>query len=105
MGRNTNVPFSTFISARLPSLALMASAKALGMRTARLLPHLQNSTIMLALPNVDTMYLLEHCGWQEANAWNPLFNRRPCVAASRPEAHWQEIKPERRDSSFPLFSS
>src|SRR5665811_854228 len=41
MGRNTNVPFSTFISARLPSLTLRASATAFGMRTARLLPHLQ----------------------------------------------------------------
>src|ERR1019366_2416947 len=61
MGRNTNVPFSTFISARLPSLTLRASATAFGMRTARLLPHLQNSTIMASLhhPHVDTMYILE----------------------------------------------
>src|ERR1700731_13742 len=57
MGRNTNAPFSTFISARLPSLAFMASANALGIRTARLFPHLQNSTIIPPLQGVDTVYI------------------------------------------------
>jgi hypothetical protein len=31
MGRNTNAPFSIFISARLPSLTLIVSASALGL--------------------------------------------------------------------------
>src|ERR1700686_730360 len=57
MGRNTNAPFSTFISARFPSLAFMASANALGIRTARLFPHLQNSTIIPPLHGVDTVYI------------------------------------------------
>src|SRR5258705_4382111 len=57
MGRSTNVPFSILISARLPLLTLRASATAFGMRTARLFPHLQNSTIMTLLRKVDTMYI------------------------------------------------
>src|SRR6266404_2961375 len=61
MGRSTNVPFSILISARLPLLTLRASATAFGMRTARLFPHLQNSTIMALSPqsrhNVYTMQL------------------------------------------------
>src|SRR6476660_1686671 len=57
MGRSTNVPFSILISARLPLLTLRASATAFGMRTARLFPHLQNSTIMALLRKVDTMYI------------------------------------------------
>src|SRR5205814_2505621 len=57
MGRSTNVPFSILISARLPLLTLRASATAFGMRTARLFPHLRNSTIMALLRKVDTMYI------------------------------------------------
>src|SRR3954447_25820457 len=64
MGRSTNVPFSILISARLPLLTLRASATAFGMRTARLFPHLQNSTIMALLRKVDTMYIQCGCGLQ-----------------------------------------
>src|SRR6266478_4687638 len=64
MGRSTNVPFSILISARLPLLTLRASATAFGMRTARLFPHLQNSTIMALLRKVDTMYIQCRCGLQ-----------------------------------------
>jgi len=42
---NTSVPFSTFISARLPSLALTASASAFGMRSAGLLPQVGEMVI------------------------------------------------------------
>src|SRR6266581_424306 len=61
MGRSTNVPFSILISARLPLLTLRASATAFGMRTARLFPHLQNSTIMTRLRKVETMYIQCSC--------------------------------------------
>src|SRR6476646_8931862 len=64
MGRSTNVPFSILISARLPLLTLRASATAFGLRTARLFPHLQNSTIMAPLRKVDTMYIQCRYGLQ-----------------------------------------
>src|SRR6267154_4130311 len=75
MGRSTNVPFSILISARLPLLTLRASATAFGMRTARLFPHLQNSTIMALLHKVDTMYIQCSCGLQA------FWIAEVCVAA------------------------
>src|SRR5258707_8286740 len=69
MGRNTNVPFSILISARLPLLTLSASATAFGMRTARLLPQRQNSTIMLALRKRRyDVYTVVRCGRQQVGA-------------------------------------
>src|SRR5439155_19959628 len=90
MGRSTNVPFSILISARLPLLTLRASATAFGMRTARLFPHLQNSTIMALLRKVDTMYIQCNYGlqafldWRSAYAW---------IAVARSEmAQWGRVR-------------
>src|SRR5262249_2735161 len=52
----TRAPFSTVMSALLPLVAPISLAKALGIRSARLLPHFTNLVCILFSYRVSTMY-------------------------------------------------